>query len=98
MYNIFSNSGKVAYGVKSFTVDTEADITTLPTRSCTPGSTAFVIETSQYYKLTTTKEWKKVTLSTGGSGGGSGDNEYNGGEPSIDDPGYNSEYDGGEPK
>ena len=95
MYNIFSNRGQIAYGIKKYTVDTEADIATLPTKG-TPGSEAFVIETSQTYKLSNKRQWVKVKLSGGGNSGGSSDEEYDGGEPSLDDPGANGDYDGGD--
>lgn len=96
MYNIYSNRGQIAYGITKFTVDTEADVKTLPI-NCTPGSTAFVIETSKYYKLTNSRKWKEVKLSSNTGGGGSSDEEYDGGEPSLEDmtnPG--EDYDGGE--
>lgn len=97
MYNIYSNRGQIAYGITEFTVDTEADVKTLPI-NCTPGSTAFVIETSKYYKLNNSRQWKEVKLSKG-TGGGSSDEEYDGGEPSINDPtpAPDEDYDGGEP-
>ena len=65
-FSIYSNSGKIAYGIKNFIVDTPSDIENLPT-SIMPGCTAFAIETSTYYMLNHQKEWIEVTLA-GGAG------------------------------
>jgi hypothetical protein len=72
MFSILSNRGKVAYGQKEFVVDLASEISSLPTK-CTPGSTAFVIETSQYYMLNNQRQWVKVNLASGSGTGGGGD-------------------------
>lgn len=63
--SIVSNSGKKAYGIKHFIVDTANDINNLTT-DCTPGSTALVIENSTTYILNTQHKWKETDI--GGSG------------------------------
>ena len=70
MFSILSNRGKVAYGQKQFVVDFVSEVSSLPTK-CTPGSIAFVIETSQYYMLNNQRQWIEVNLASGsGTGGG----------------------------
>jgi hypothetical protein len=51
---IYSNSGKTAYGVKKYVVDTVSEIVNLPT-NITIGSTVFVIENSSSYMLNSQK-------------------------------------------
>jgi len=51
-YSIFSNSGKQNYGIKHFIVDTVNDIAKVSANT-SPGSTIFVIETSESYMLNT---------------------------------------------
>lgn len=68
---IASNSGKIAYGIKKFILDTENELPLVDTTNLYPGSTAFIIESSNNYMLNSQLEWKKVTLA--GSGGGSND-------------------------
>lgn len=69
MFSILANDGKVVHGQKNFIVDFETDITDLPA-SCSVGSTAFVIESSQYYMLNHYGQWIAVTLGSSGGGGG----------------------------
>ena len=66
MVNIVSNSGRTAYGIQHFVVDAQEDIKTINPTAITPGSTVFVIATSKYYMLNSSKQWKEVNLSTGG--------------------------------
>lgn len=61
---IYSNSGKTAYGVKKYIVDTVAEISTLP-KNVTIGSTVFVIEDSSTYMLNNKKEWVKIIITAG---------------------------------
>jgi hypothetical protein len=92
LVNIASNDNKVAYGIKHFNLDVLADLDSIKKSALTPGSTAFIIETSQYYMLNGSHEWKEVSLfgSSLTPGGGGGDTppedehiNYDGG--SIDD-------------
>lgn len=61
MFQIFSNSGTKAYGVKSFIVDRLEDISTIPTQNLEMGSECFVISSSQSYMLNSDKQWVAVT-------------------------------------
>ena len=73
MFTIAKNSNKIAYGIKHFVVDTEAELEEIPLISVFSGSTAFVVEKSARYMLNNKREWIKVsTASSGGSSGGSG--------------------------
>ena len=53
-------SNKNDYNYKEFIVDTDADITDLPTKGVAPGSNCFVIETSTVYMLNNQNEWKEI--------------------------------------
>lgn len=45
------------YNYKEFYVDTAADIATIDTSICCPGSVVFVIEDSEAYMLTSDRQW-----------------------------------------
>lgn len=99
MIGSVAQHSREAYGVKHFVVDESADVEKLD-RNVTPGSTAFVIETSETYMLNNKYEWKKVSLSSGGgSGSGSGSGTGTGGgntnPPVEEDEDYELIYDGG---
>ena len=74
MITIGSNGQKIAYGIKHYNLDTEADLTALKTRNEPMGSTCFVISTSKYYMLNSKKKWIEITpfgkiiMSNGDSG------------------------------
>lgn len=73
MFSILSNSDKMAYGVKAYVLDLKSDLSSLPT-NITPGSIAFIIESSQYYMLNTQGNWVAVTFcSSDGSSSEGGD-------------------------
>lgn len=104
MISVRANSRRIAYGVKQYTVDEEADLGKIILSTASPGSIAFVLETSTKYILNNKKKWVKVKSSSSGSGGSGGssggDGDYDGGsidgtdpEDSIDKE--NPEYDGG---
>ena len=76
MINIRHSSGKVAYGVQDFVLDTYEDLQNLD-NECAPGSTAFIIATSEKYMLNSHNAW--VQIKGNGGGGGGGD------EPNPDD-------------
>ena len=61
MITIGSNGQKIAYGIKHYNLDTEADLATLKTRNEPMGSTCFVISTSKYYMLNSKKKWIEIT-------------------------------------
>lgn len=73
MINIGSNGGKVAYGIKTFYVDTPEDVANLPI-TCAPGSMARVISDSTTYCLNSELKWIKVNF-TGSNGGGNSSGE-----------------------
>lgn len=60
MENIYllKQGGRVDYNYKEFYVETEADIANIQlNEDICPGSTVFVISTSQVFILNTKKEW-----------------------------------------
>lgn len=106
MISVRANSRRIAYGVKQYTVDEEADLEKIILSTASPGSIAFVLETSTKYVLNNKKEWVKVKSSSSGSGNGGsggssgGDGDYDGGSIDGTDPDdpidkEDPEYDGG---
>lgn len=73
MISIGSNGQKIAYGIKHYNLDTEADLKKLPVAGEKMGCTCFVIETSKYYMLNSGRKWIEITpfgqVVSGGSGG-----------------------------
>lgn len=65
---IAANGGRTAYGIKRFIFDTMEELAKVNTTDLYPGSTAFIIDTSDNYMLNSKLEWKKVNLSAGGGG------------------------------
>lgn len=59
MISIIKNGEDVLYDVMELACDTEADIATAST-SYRPGSTLFVISTSDVYMLNSEKVWVKI--------------------------------------
>lgn len=76
---IAANSGRTAYGIKHLIFDTVEELAEVNTTDLYPGTTAFIIDTSDNYMLNSKLEWKKVNLSIG-SGGGSDDGPSAGGD------------------
>lgn len=103
MISIGANNHKIAYGIRHYNLDVEADFAELDTWGLPAGCTAFVIETSKHYMLNSQSEWIEITpfgsgsSSSGGSSGGGGDtpggdnNPDNPDDPTLDDV----IYDGG---
>lgn len=61
MINVVSSKGVVDYGHKEFILDTPEDLNNLPKfQDCSPGSTAFIISTSQVYMKNGQGEWLEV--------------------------------------
>lgn len=99
MISITSNRGVPAYGIKTFLVDSIADITNLPTKNLTPGSRAFVTENSSSYILNSSRKWVKMNVGSGGGGGSDLPEEiiYEGGDISNNTPSNDDTiYDGDE--
>ena len=61
MITIGSNGQKIAYGIKHYNLDTEADLQKIHVNSEVMGCTCFVIETSKYYMLNGQKKWIEIT-------------------------------------
>lgn len=74
MISIGSNGQKIAYGIKHYNLDTEADLKKLPVVNEKMGCTCFIIETSKYYMLNSNRKWIEITpfgkTVSEGSGGG----------------------------
>ena len=62
MINMISQGDTTTYEVVSLVADTEIDIATIAAEypDAKPGSTCFVIETSNVYILNNKKEWKEI--------------------------------------
>ena len=67
-----ANGQKIAYGIKHYNLDDENDLKALPVDFEVMGCTAFVISTSKYYMLNSSKEWIQISPygNMTGSGGG----------------------------
>lgn len=70
-----ANGQKIAYGIKHYNLDDENDLKQLPVDFETMGCTAFVISTSKYYMLNSSRKWIEITpfgnsVSSGEGGGG----------------------------
>lgn len=61
MITIGANGKQIAYGIKHYNLDTEADLQDLQKRNELMGSTCFVISTSKYYMLNSEKKWIEIT-------------------------------------
>lgn len=72
MITIGANGQKIAYGIKHYNVDTEAELAHLDPTYEYMGTTAFVIETSKYYMLNGSKVWKEISPYGSGDGSNSG--------------------------
>lgn len=73
MVTIGSNGQKIAYGIRHYNLDTEADLAKIQVSKEVMGCTCFIIETSKYYMLNSGKKWIEITpfgKATGGGGGG----------------------------
>lgn len=68
MINIASNGNKKAYGIKHYNLDTVDDLNALDPARLAMGTTAFIINTSKYYMVNGSNEWKEINPK-GGSGG-----------------------------
>ena len=67
MYTITHQSNERVYGLRSFVVDTETEVATIPAADPTivVGSTVFVIATSNTYMLNHQRQWVLITQSSG---------------------------------
>jgi hypothetical protein len=62
MISIYSQNGDVKYNAKEFILDSIEDLDKLEEYSKTsaPGSSAFIIATSEVYMLNNQREWVKI--------------------------------------
>ena len=60
MFSIYSIQNDISYGIKNYILDFTSDIQSLSTENLIPGSTIFIIETSERYMLNHNKEWVKI--------------------------------------
>ena len=89
MISIGSNGQRIAYGIKHYNLDTEADLIHLQKRNEPMGSTCFVISTSKYYMLNSQKKWVEITPF------GKVVSDEGGDTPDIPSDGENIVYEGG---
>ena len=97
MINIGANGNKIAYGIKHYNLDTETDLNKLDTFYLTPGTTAFIIDTSESYMLNGEKKWIKIKSPISGGNNGGGDSGGGGGDNDTPDSDNVIIYDGGTP-
>lgn len=62
MISIYSQNGEVEYRVTEYTLDTPDDLEQLKImgKNAAPGSSAFIIATSEVYMLNNQREWVKI--------------------------------------
>ena len=62
MISIYSQNGEVEYRITEYTLDNTEDLEELEvmSKSAAPGSSAFVIATSEVYMLNNQREWVKI--------------------------------------
>lgn len=61
-FRISNQNGQNAYNLREYIADTKDNLTEIKTAGLAPGSTCFIIDTSEYYMLNTKYEWVKVNL------------------------------------
>ena len=62
MLSIGANGQRIAYGIKHYNLDDEADLEILKAKTeQVMGTTAFVIETSKYYMLNGKNKWVEIS-------------------------------------
>ena len=62
MISIYSQNGEVEYKVTEYTLDTADDLEQLKVtgKNAAPGSSAFIVATSEVYMLNNQREWVKI--------------------------------------
>ena len=73
MINLYKQDGETLYGIKEFILDSEDDLSKLPT-SIRSGSSALVIPTGAVYFLSGEKKWVAVGGEVTSGGGSSASN------------------------
>lgn len=97
MYSITANRQR-NYGIKSYTVNTLADIDAIPIflSSTAPGSIVLVIDTGEKYILNRNRQWELLTTLPGASGDGPEQIVYEGGDLANNIDSIDISYDGGD--
>ena len=97
MITIGANGQRIAYGIRHYNLDDEADLQKLSTAREQMGCTCFVISTSKYYMLNSKMQWIEITP-FGKVMGSSGSNTDMDGDgiPDVNDPSVEITYEGGE--
>jgi hypothetical protein len=98
LITIGKNGERIAYGIKHYNLDTEADLKNLPIHNVRMGTTCFVISTSKYYMLNSDSEWIEISPFSAGStssGGGDSDSGSGDGGSGDGDPSDDIIYEGG---
>ena len=96
MYSLISHRGIYNEAIKKYIVDEESDIKDVPT-DAPAGSECFVIGNSVTYMLNHKKQWIKVNVPSGSSGGsGGGGNSGSGDDSSGDSEKDEVIYEGGD--
>ena len=62
MINIISQNGDIGYNITELVLDTPEDLKILNDKiwNVAPGSSAFIISTSEVYMLNGSREWVKI--------------------------------------
>lgn len=81
--NIYSQAGKVSYGIKTYTVDAETDKANLPTND-KMGTKCYVIESQKWYILNSNGEYVPF-VDAGGSGSSGSPFDIKGSVPTVAD-------------
>ena len=94
MVTIASNGQRIAYGIKHYNLDTEADLSKIHAERERMGCTCFVISTSKYYMLNSKLQWIEITPFGKSVSSSSGDIDGDG-IPDEEDPSIDIIYEGG---
>lgn len=60
-YCVIRNNNKYIYNLVEIICDLDSDVAGIPT-TFSPGSKVFVVNSSSYYMLNASKEWKKLVM------------------------------------
>jgi hypothetical protein len=76
MYSIISNNSGSSYGIKTYLVDSTADIVQIPILNTTaPGSMVIVMNSTSRYMLNNNHKWMEIPQASSGGGTNGGNIE-----------------------
>lgn len=75
MISLYKQDGELLYGIKEFLLDSESDLSALPT-NIKSGSSALVISTGKKYFLNGEKKWVALGSSSNSNGGDSSSEDF----------------------